>query len=163
MQNNAKVYESTNQVMATKAVVAALKAGEKEFSSLSQVIKFCGLVAGWKVMQPAFAAVGITSREEVEFKNLQSILSAAELVDKKGNKQGFGMIVAKTKMRDAYAYDEDGTKLLDDKGQPIKVKVPMRDANGKPEKEFIVQACNVWTPAKLVRAIAQVRAMQAAK
>lgn len=161
--NNAKVYESTNNVMNDKKVQAALKASEKEFTSLSQVVKFCGLVAGWKIMQPAFEAVGIKTREEVEFKNLQKILSVAELVDKKGKKQGFGMIITKTKMRDAYAYDEDGTKLLDEKGQPIKVKVPMRDANGKPEKEFIVQACNTWTPAKLVRALAQVRAMQASK
>lgn len=161
--NNAKVYEGTNNVMKSEKVMAALKGAEHEFTSLSQVVKFCGMAAGWKIMQPAFEAVGIKTREEVEFKNIQSILSAAELVDKKGKKQGFGMIVTKTKMLDAYAYDENGTKLLDEKGQPIKVKVPMRDANGKPVKEFTVQACNTWTPAKLIRALAQVRAMQATK
>lgn len=147
--NNLEVYNNAKKVTEAKSVKAALKAGNKEFTSISQVIKLCGQVKYWELYKDAFIAVGILSREMCEFKNIQSLF-APELwhTDKKGNRT-FGILREVKVTEEVEVYRKDGSQIMLSDGTPMLVKVE----TGKVEIKW--GKVGAWTPSKLIDAIAQ--------
>ena len=164
--------ETKNIFSSAKNIVAnykkEVKAGVKEYSTFSQVVKQMRVKKCYNHFADVLAELGIKSQEEVTVTAIEALFLPEMYRDKKIKNGKTTKVVKRfTVLKERLITKRvpvlvDGVQVMRN-GKGITAAVPVLDADGKEQYEYVWAEVKDWSPVLVLTALAQAKVIRESK
>ena len=169
---NHKIMEPKAIFLGAKTIVSNykkdVKAGVKEYSTFTQVVKQMRVKKCYNHFANLLAELGIKSQDEVTVKAIEALFEPKMYQDKKVKNGKTTKVVKRFSVLKERLITKrvpvlvDGVQVMRN-GKGITAAVPVLDADGKEQYEYVWAEVKDWSPVLVLTALAQAKKIRESK